>query len=552
MRTEVVIVRFLGLGIPELVVLLFVIVIPVAVIVIVARTWKGQERKKGQQKRPTESSSSAGAAESSQPQSAGNSVSGLSRGPGVEQGHFQESRFPAGWYRDRENPQLYRWWDGVQWSGDTVWSKVPYDLVPASPGWYKDPMRVGDLRWWDGQRWTEMTDGMPHSVAQSSAVLTDQETEKERYEAQYRRWEQQNQQTERENAAALQAYPAIVDWKTSTGFSILGFLISPLVAGCITVAIFVLINVYLGRAAQAASSSALMNLSGMIGGAVWAILGIGYASFLYSSYYRQKPAIKSQRLMSFLNLLFGGILFGCLWNANLTICKLTGDVRKNAASVVFMVLAVLQVVLTLVYFVLFQMPQLQYVKEYYEGRYAPDLTNAAVAMVGGAEYADEALGLSFTIPEGWQEKELSEERKYVKAKFLPEGEVDVGIVYSVFDLWGEDATPYERELMQRSDFDMDYFAPEDFAGVVEGDLDECSGESCCSISLGGNLYYLYTGSGYVKSSQLPKASYVQESIAVHVVDGWAIMFQLIAPSESAHQEHISDLLAFAASVRYSQ
>lgn len=542
--------RILGLGVPELIVLLLVIGIPVAVIAIVVNVSKNQRKKTEQQKRDIGNPSSAIAVESNQTRCVENPAIAICSAPEIGQAQPNISRFPSGWYRDRANPQIYRWWDGFQWSGDMVCSSVPYDFVPESPGWYKDPMRVGDLRWWDGQRWTELTDGTPHTVARKSVDQDVQETEKERYEAQYRRWEQQNQQAEHESAIALQAYPAIADWKTSIGFSILGCLLSPLVAGCITVSVFMLINAYLGSASQIASYDALMNVSGMLGGAVGAILGICYALFLYSSCYGRNPVIKSSRLISFLNLLFGGIVFGCLWNANLTNCKVTGEVRKNVASTVFVVLSVLQIILTVVYFAFYQVPRIQYVKEYYEDRYASETIDTPVAVVSGVEYVDEALGLSFTIPEGWREKELLEEREYVKAKFLPKGEVDAGIVYSVIDLWGEDATPYERGLLQRSDFDMEYFEPEDFAGIVEGDLEGCNDEDYYSTTLGGNTYYVYTGSGHAQGGLLPNADYVQEAIALHVVDGWAIIFQLVAPSESTCQEHIPDLLAFAASVRY--
>lgn len=371
--------RILGLGVPELIVLLLVIGIPVAVIVIVINVSKWQRIKTEQRKREVENSSPVMAVEPEQARCVENPSSVTFLEPEVEQTQSYASRFPSGWYRDRTNPQIYRWWDGFQWSGDMVCSRIPYDFVPESPGWYKDPMRVGDLRWWDGRRWTEMTDGVPHSVAQQNADRNVQGIEKERYEAQYRRWEQQNQQTERENAIALQAYPAIANWKTSIGFSVLGCILSPLIAGCITVSIFILINMDLGSASQVASYSALMNVSGMLGGAVWAILGICYASFFYSSYYKQSPVIKSSRLISFLNLFFGGIVFGCLWNENMTNCKVNGPVHKNAATTVFIVLSALLVILTMIDFVWIEYPAIQYVKSYYEEAYKEDVKRYSIA-----------------------------------------------------------------------------------------------------------------------------------------------------------------------------
>lgn len=539
--------RILGLGVPELIVLLLVIGIPVAVIVIVINVSKWQRIKTEQQKREVENSSPVMAVELEQARCVENPSSVTFLEPEVEQTQSYASRFPSGWYRDRTNPQIYRWWDGFQWSGDMVCSRIPYDFVPESPGWYKDPMRVGDLRWWDGQRWTEMTDGVPHSVAQQNADRNVQGIEKERYEAQYRRWEQQNQQTERENAIALQAYPVIANWKTSIGLSILGVLSMPAIATAATLGMFVTILLFLGNAGSAVSYNAVMDQAAILGDGLCSVLCICYALFIYPTFYKTNPQIKSRRLISFLNLLFGGILFGCLWNANLTRCKTRGEAKKDVSSIVYIVFRSALLALTLIYFALVLLPAAQDAKTSYEAYYSASAPYSSES--SGATYADEALGLSFVVPEGWQEKELNEDRRYVKAKFFPSEVPSVGVAYGSIDLWGE-MTPYERGNLRRSDIDMNYFEPVEFEGIVSDNLYGCLDETYEIVDLGGNVHFLYEGTGYLYVKSDDEPVHMKAGVLVHVENGQMVLFQYFAPTDTSYNEYMPDFLSFAASAVY--
>ena len=49
-----------------------------------------------------------------------------------------------------------------------------------------------------------------------------------------------------------------------------------------------------------------------------AIASIIYAGSLYPSYFKGEPALKSNETISLLNGLFGGLIFGLRWNANLS------------------------------------------------------------------------------------------------------------------------------------------------------------------------------------------------------------------------------------------
>jgi len=82
-------------------------------------------------------------------------------------------------------------------------------------------------------------------------------------------------------------------WKASWVFSIFGLLVAPFLFGFI-------------------------GLAGFAGYALGVAMMIGYAALVYPSYFTEKPLLKSSRVISFANGLFGMYIFTALWNMNLT------------------------------------------------------------------------------------------------------------------------------------------------------------------------------------------------------------------------------------------
>jgi hypothetical protein len=69
------------------------------------------------------------------------------------------------------------------------------------------------------------------------------------------------------------------------------------------------------------------------------IFSIFYALKIYPSYFSEKPMIRNNNTVSFLNGLCGGIIFGLIWNSNLT------NKKKGVSNIVFVILTILAIVL---------------------------------------------------------------------------------------------------------------------------------------------------------------------------------------------------------------
>ncbi len=72
------------------------------------------------------------------------------------------------------------------------------------------------------------------------------------------------------------------------------------------------------------------------------IFGIVYALKIYPSYFTVKPMIRNSNVISFLNGLCGSIIFGCIWNSNLT------NRKKGVSNIVYVVVIILSAILMFV------------------------------------------------------------------------------------------------------------------------------------------------------------------------------------------------------------
>ena len=99
----------------------------------------------------------------------------------------------------------------------------------------------------------------------------------------------------------------------------------------------------------------------------------------------------------------------------------------------------------------------------------------------------------FVIPEGWKETNLSQERTYLKAKFVPEEPDGTIITMSFYDLWGsysdEQKARYERLGITRETSDLSVLSEKDVASALNTTEDRVRRET-----FGGCEFFVATSS----------------------------------------------------------
>ena len=158
-------------------------------------------------------------------------------------------------------------------------------------GWYADPQDPNTERWWDGQQWGQET---------RSAALAEGSQHSE-----------------------IDALPVLKGWKEHSGFDIFGLAVS--------VAIVSIINNIIDIDESYAIPAAVA-LS------VYLTIGIVYVFAFYPSYFKEKPLIRSNKAICFLNYFCGGLILGYLRNHNL---KRSHEERRALKGVSYIVAGIL-------------------------------------------------------------------------------------------------------------------------------------------------------------------------------------------------------------------
>ncbi len=121
--------------------------------------------------------------------------------------------------------------------------------------------------------------------------------------------------------SALATSRVLANWKTSVAASICGLLAGGMRDGLIELA---------------SSLSYDASVLAFAVSLIFAAVSIWYAASFYPSLFRADcQRSSSSAAISFMNLFFGGIVFGCLWNSNLT------TRNKGVSHIVYVVCAVL-------------------------------------------------------------------------------------------------------------------------------------------------------------------------------------------------------------------
>ena len=100
--------------------------------------------------------------------------------------------------------------------------------------------------------------------------------------------------------------PLLGTWQTNVLFTVLGVLAA---------AVF---NGFVGASTTDANGMPTSSTMQGIFALIYVIFCIVYAVKIYPSYFSEKPMLTSNQAISFLNTFAGGLIFGLLWNHNLT------------------------------------------------------------------------------------------------------------------------------------------------------------------------------------------------------------------------------------------
>lgn len=138
--------------------------------------------------------------------------------------------------------------------------------------------------------------------------------------------------------------PLVDVWETSWGFSALGILLS-LVASYVVVFLAIWCGSLISTMLTGSPDDVgILYFSLMVGLLLPSALGILYATLFYPSYFGKSPRLKSVRAVSLLNFMFGWVVFGALWNSNLSKSRQMAKPTKGISYLVYVGLSVLAMI----------------------------------------------------------------------------------------------------------------------------------------------------------------------------------------------------------------
>lgn len=228
---------------------------------------------------------------------------------------------------------------------------------PTKSGWYDDLEGSGGLRWYNAE-----TNKWSKSVADSATVVVKSSEDEDTKES-----------TDRVEAdevvseivdAGTYSVPVVGQWRTSYVFSALGAVCGFLFALLLTLIFSGIYAAYIGSGPISLPASSMGAFAGAPAGLITYVLMLGYAAIFYPSFFEVRPFIRSAKIISFANLFFGGILFGCLWNWNLTKSRRAQKKIKGVSWGYAIALAILGILAVGWMMLTVDIPKLQYFKQY--------------------------------------------------------------------------------------------------------------------------------------------------------------------------------------------
>ena len=236
--------------------------------------------------------------------------------------------------------------------------------------------------------------------------------------------------------------PVLGAWKTSVGFSLLGAFVGFPAAIVLTLLVSTVLVTLLGLTGAGIHYESLVI---SVGTSVFFVLTLVYAMKVYPSLFSEQPRLKSNRVISFLNLVFGWFIFGLLWNRNLT-KKTKGRSRNVLITITACMLAymIASIVVTLGIGLTFG--------KALEDRMPSDLRIREVASEQEADarmFVDSETLTGFEVPAGWEAMSADKGDSFADLRFDDKAG-GYSVSYGSHDYWNDMSAGGRRGLSPRT------------------------------------------------------------------------------------------------------
>lgn len=155
-------------------------------------------------------------------------------------------------------------------------------------------------------------------------------------------------------------------------------------------------------------------------------------------------------------------------------------------------------------------------------------------------YTDIKTGVSFTVPENWEQREFSKERQFLDVKFASLENEGTTIIYGSNDLW-ELLSDSEKLAIERSDIDQ-HFNKNNIASVIGLIVDD---GNISTVEYNGIEYYKINST--VTNNDYGFPITISTTFIIHLENGWLYLFEL---AESPSSDLSADFEQLLESVHY--
>lgn len=143
----------------------------------------------------------------------------------------------------------------------------------------------------------------------------------------------------------------------------------------------------------------------------------------------------------------------------------------------------------------------------------------SLVALGVSTYRDAISGTSFTVPDGWTEQPLSQDREFIQVKFTPDDGGLATILFGSADIWGQ-LTEAEKNGLSRDEYNISLFTKDDMAYTLDVNVSDIK-----SVALGSANFYRVDLTSEDTSSGIT-INYTQ-SIYTTIQNGYFIQFQYV-------------------------